>query len=598
MDAIRKILFILTYEERKRFSWLILVVLGMGILEVVGVASILPFMKLVSDPEIIMRDERILTFVNNLGFYKTPPIIITAGISVIVILIISNLFTIFATWLQIKVGWQLIHQLGQRLLAGYLRRPYAFFLETPSSETSSYILAEVNSFSNGVVIPLVEIIGRASVSVILFGLLLWVDMQIALVMFSTLGVSYLLIYLAQRKMLAQLGELRISSNIKRYRALSEVFDGIKTVMAYNRQGFFYRHFSDASQKFTSLQPKYQVMVTSPRHLLEILAFSTIIGITIFLFLGKGDFRLIVPKLSLYAVTGYRLLPALQKAFKSIGNFRHNLPIVDKLYQALQSLDGEYPPPSLDPIQPLPFQQQIQLVAVSFKYTNSERSTIRNLSLSIKKGEKIALVGSTGSGKTTLVDVLIGLLPADGGHILVDGVPLTTENVVNWRANLAYVPQDVFLFDDSILNNILMGDKFGHGEAGLKAVESAMELADIFDFVESLPKGIHTQIGEKGVRLSGGQRQRLGLARALYTNPSLLILDEATSALDNVTERGIIAALNNLPNEITTVIIAHRLSTVQHADRIYFLDQGEVSAQGTYQELINANAAFKEMAQLA
>lgn len=447
-------------------------------------------------------------------------------------------------------------------------------------------------------IPLVDIIGRVSVSVILFAMLLWVDIQIALIMFGTLGVSYLIIYLAQRKMLARLGEIRISSNIERYRALSEVFDGIKTVMAYNRQGFFYRHFSEASKKFTGLQPKYQVMVTSPRYLLEILAFSTIIGITIFLFLGKGDFRLIVPKLSLYAVTGYRLLPALQKAFKSVGNFRHNLPIVDRLYQALQSLDGKYAEPTLEPPTPLPFNRQIELASISFKYANAEYPTLNNLSLSINKGEKVALVGSTGSGKTSLVDVIIGLLPPDSGEIRIDEEVITTENVANWRANLAYVPQDVFLFDDTILNNILMGDPSGHQGAGAEAVERAMELADIFSFVKSLPEGIHTKIGEKGVRLSGGQRQRLGLARALYTNPSLLILDEATSALDNVTERGIIDALNNLPQEITTIVIAHRLSTVQHANRIYFLDQGEISAQGTYEELINANAAFKEMTQLA
>ncbi|MEM9526341.1 MAG: ABC transporter ATP-binding protein, partial [Bacteroidota bacterium] len=477
-------------------------------------------------------------------------------------------------------------------------RPYSFFLTTPSSETSSYILSEVSSFANGVVIPLVEIVSRVSVSLILFGLLLWVDIQIALVMFTTLGTSYLVIYLLQRKLLSRLGELRISSNIVRYRALREVFDGIKTVMAYNRQRFFYQHFSDASQKFTTLQPKYQIMTTSPKYLLEILAFSTIIGITIFLYLGKGDFRLIVPKLSLYAVAGYRLLPALQKAFKSLGSFRHNLPIVDRLYEAVGRLENAPNFTDEESIPPLDFQQKIELKAVHFKYANADAPTLNNLSLSINKGEKIALVGPTGSGKTSLVDVMIGLLLPNAGQILIDDVPLTSANVVNWRENLAYVPQDVFLFDDSILNNILMGDAKGQQKASDEAVARAMKLADIFDFVQGLPEGVHTKIGEKGVRLSGGQRQRLGLARALYTRPALLILDEATSALDNVTERGIIDALNNLPQEITTIVIAHRLTTVQHADRIYFLDRGEISAQGTYQELINANAAFKEMAQLA
>jgi len=594
MTVINKIRFILSPKERKGFARLTLTVLGMGLLEVIGVASILPFMQLVADTDMIMRNDTMRAITEFFGFTRSRQVIIAAGIGVISLVILSNLFTVFATWLQHRTAWTLIHQLSQRLLAGYLHRPYKFFLETPSSETTAYILSEVNSFAQGVVVPLVEIIGRLAVAFILFGLLLWVDTKIAIIMFGALGAAYGIIYLAQRKLLKRLGELRIEMNIRRYRALREVFDGIKTVMVYNRQGFFYRHFSEASKQFADLQPKYQVMVSAPRNLLEVLAFVTIIAITIYFFLAaNGDLKAVIPKLSLYAVAGYRLLPALQKAFKAVGSFRHNRPIVDKFYDTLKTMPtDELKAPASAPAR-LPMERDLQLENVHFQYSSADRPTLSDINLQIKAGETIALVGTTGSGKTTLVDVIVGLLPPDTGRILVDSQELTSGNVSRWRANIAYVPQDVFLFDDSVLNNILMGADAGAGD-----VRKAMELADIAAFVDTLPEGIHTHIGEKGVRLSGGQRQRLGLARALFTEPAVLLLDEATSALDNVTERGIIEALNGLPRDVTTIIIAHRLSTVQHADRIYFLAQGELTAQGTYEELVAAHADFRQMAELA
>jgi len=322
-------------------------------------------------------------------------------------------------------------------------------------------------------------------------------------------------------------------------------------------------------------------------------------ITIYLYLSAGNFRSIAPTLSLYAVAGYRLLPALQKAFAAIGSFRHHSPLTDKLYESIKdakvadTFEGSA-------ATSMPLTQNLKLNNVSFKYETAERQAITNINLNIEKGETVAFVGSTGSGKTTLVDLMVGLLTPTGGSIQVDGIPLDQNNMVNWRTALAYVPQDVFLFDDSVLNNILMGANAGAKtvEESIVEVYKALDLADIGEFTRSLPQGIHTKIGEKGVRLSGGQRQRLGLARALFSRPSVLVLDEATSALDNVTERGIIDALRNLPRDITTIIIAHRLTTVQHADRIYFLSDGKIIDQGSFDSLVGSNPAFARMAQFA
>ena len=592
MNDLKKIYAIITPTERRALVRLTFAMLAMGILEVIGVASILPFMQLVADPEVMGRNQIIASIVDYFQFTRTRQLILAAGGLVIFLTILTNVVAVYTNWLKYHTSWKIVHQLSKRLMAGYLRRPYKFFLNTPTTEISSYVLAEVNGFASGVVIPIVEIIGRVTVALIIFGLLVWVDFKIALVMFGTLGTSYVIIYLLQRKLLSRLGEMRIAANIQRFRALREVFDGIKTVMVYNRQGFFYNHFSQASEKFTSLQPKYQVLVAAPKNVLEILAFGTIVSITIYLYLSAGNFRAIVPTLSLYAVAGYRLLPALQKAFQALGSYRHNFPIVEKLYASVRETKNSADFPQELPT-PLPLDQELVVKNLSYQYDEAERPALKNINLSICRGETVAFVGSTGSGKTTLIDQVVGLLQPTKGQVLVDGEPITESNRDNWRASLAYVPQEVFLFDDTILDNVLMGT-----DAGAAEVEAALDLADIGDFVRSLPDGLYTKIGEKGVRLSGGQRQRLGLARALFNKPSVLILDEATSALDNVTERGIIDALRNLPQDITTIVIAHRLSTVQHANRIFFLEHGQILDQGTYEQLVDSNPAFAQMAQLA
>lgn len=592
MTTIRKVLTILKPSEQRSFMKLTVVILVMGLLEILGVASILPFMQLVANPDEILQYDIMKSIVDFFGFNRTRQLVLASGSLVVGLILLTNLFTIYATWLQYSTSWNLIHQLSKRLMAGYLRMPYTFFLTTPTAELSSYVLSEIGGFVNGVVFPIVEIIGRGLVALVLFVMLLWVDLEIALVMFGTLGAAYAVIYLAQRKVLSRLGKERMQANVQRFRVLQQVFDGIKTVKAYNRQGFFFNHFADHSERFAKLQPKYQVLTSAPRNILEILAFTSIIAITIYLFLNRGNFSEIVPTLSLYAVAGYRLLPALQKTFKAISSLRHNKPVLDKIHESLQMAgSGQDFPKEL----PAPFlmQRELRIEHLRFRYESADRDTLKNIDLTIRAGETIAFVGSTGSGKTTLIDLIVGLLRPTAGQLVVDDTTLTDDNLDNWRSAVAYVPQDVFLFDDSILHNVTMG-----ADAGAKEVEEALDLADIGAYVRSLPEGVGTAIGEKGVRLSGGQRQRLGLARALLSHPSILILDEATSALDNVTERGIIDALSNLPRDITTIVIAHRLSTVQHADRIYFLEDGKIVGQGNYDELVAANTAFAAMAQLA
>jgi ATP-binding cassette, subfamily B, bacterial PglK len=300
----------------------------------------------------------------------------------------------------------------------------------------------------------------------------------------------------------------------------------------------------------------------------------------------------LPKLTLYAIAGYRLLPALQNAFSAIAKVKHSMPSLHKLYDDL-ILAKDIDQLVVSKIKPMPLNEQIELESINFQYDEDGPAILKHLSLQIKKGEIIAFVGATGSGKTTLIDILTGLLTPTKGKIIVDGVVVTEGNIEQWQKNIAYVPQDVYLYDDTIKANVTFGN--GNEEFDQVRMQEALRMAGIDVFInQELPEGIMTKIGERGVRLSGGQRQRLGLARALYTNPGVLVLDEATSALDSITEKGIIESLLSLPDDLTIIMIAHRLSTVQYADKIFLLEKGEIIGSGSYGELIESSEIFKEM----
>ena len=553
-------------------------------------------MQLIAEPDALSQSSWLMAGYEFFGFEDLRQMLIYFGIGIFILLAFTNGFGIFTAWLQYKYSWGIAHNLSVRLLKTYLDKPYKYYLTTNTADLRTYIISEVNSLTGGVIIPIIELFSRAFVSIIIFVLLLKVDAKIALIMFGGLGSCYGLIYLSQKNFLKRVGEHRINMNLLRFKSLQELLDGIKTVMVYNQQDFFYDRFHYASNEFCNVQPKYNLVLAAPRYILEFMAFGSILIITIYLYINSGNIQSAIPRLSLYAVAGYRLLPALQKAFAAAAKLRHNFPVLHNLHDDLV-FSLKYTDQVSPPIVPMELNHSIELDHLQFAYDNMDSNVIKNLNLQIEKGQTVAFIGSTGSGKTTLVDLVVGLLHPSEGGINIDGIPIAKENTKSWRANLAYVPQEVFLFDDTVLRNIVMGEK--EEDIDLERLERITKMAGIFNFIEKqLPKKFQTGIGERGVRLSGGQRQRLGLARALYSNPSVLILDEATSALDSITEKSIIESLKSLPKDITTIIVAHRLSTIKHADCIFVLDQGKILTQGTYETLILTDDKFKTMVELS
>jgi ATP-binding cassette subfamily C protein len=574
-----------------------LAIVILGFLEVLGIASVLPFMELLSRPDAIEKSTLLQRIYLFFGFEDHRSFLIAVGIFNIAVIALANLFAIFTTYLQFKYSWDISHEFSTRLLKTYLQKPYKYFLGLNTATLRSYLLTEVSTLTSGILVPIIEFISRAFICLVIFALLFFLDPTIALTMIVILGGAYFVIYLSRQKLLKRLGGERMQANIDRYQYLEEMLSGIKTVKVFGADHYFYQRFEKASRLFCNIHPKVKMVYATPKSILEIIAFGGILAIALYVYITTGDLSRALPRLTLYAMAGYRLLPSLQQAFAAASQIKHNLPVIDKLYDDLVTSLNQGPLAKRSEIIGIPFEHQIRIEEVAYQYENSDYPALTEVSLNIKKGSVIAFVGSTGSGKTTLTDLITGLLFPTGGRICVDDLPINAKNAATWQHLIAYVPQDVFMFDDSVVNNITIGaDK---SEVDLKHLEQVMKMVQISDFVKNeLPNGIETTVGERGVRLSGGQRQRLGLARALYRNPKVLILDEATSALDSITEQGIIESLKELPKELTIIIVAHRLSTVKYADHIYLIQDGKIADHGSYDNLVKQSDTFRKMVHLS
>jgi ABC-type multidrug transport system fused ATPase/permease subunit len=352
-----------------------------------------------------------------------------------------------------------------------------------------------------------------------------------------------------------------------------------------------QRFAKPAEIYAKGEATARVIGQMPRYALEAIAFGGMLLIMLYLMTKGGSLAAALPIIALYAFAGYRLMPALQQIYQAFTQLRFAGPALDSVHADLISLQPANPNPSRDA---MPLKLAITLNGVHYRYPNAQRSALTNLSLTIPAKSTVGLVGVTGSGKTTTVDLILGLLEAQEGTLTVDGKAITEQNKCAWQRAIGYVPQQIYLADDTVAANIAFG--LDAKDIDQEALERVARIANLHEFVvNELPQRYQTTVGERGVRLSGGQRQRIGVARALYHNPQVLILDEATSALDNITEQAVMDAVHNLGHEITIILIAHRLSTVKACDTIFLLEKGELKAQGTFDALRDGNERFRAMA---
>jgi ATP-binding cassette subfamily C protein len=596
MDIVKTFFGILNQRERKRLFLLFAAVLVMAGLEVVSVASIMPFLSVAADPSTV-HDSKFLSWAyDSFGFSEMNTFLAALGFGALAALVLSNTFIIFTTWALQKYVWSCNHSLSQRLLRTYLSRPYGYFLGRNSSELGKNILQEVKEVATGMLKPALHGSAKAIVGLFIIGFLFFVDPIISVSVSVVLGSTYAVMYIVLRNKLKKIGEKRVSNNTERYQIVAEAFGGIKQVKLRGKEESFVGLFSGPSEEYSDSQAKYAVIKKAPRYLLEMVAFGGIVIIALYLIFVRENLQSVIPVLGLYAFAGYRLMPALQKAFNGLASARFNKAALEKIREDIVDYSAKVKSSehigSGNSGKNFELDHGIELENVSYKYPQSRKRVVKSLSLKIEVGTTVGFLGETGSGKTTTVDLIIGLLRPTNGEIYLDGKKYSKIDLKEWQSSIGYVPQEIFLTDGTIASNIAFGVE--PKDINMSRVKKVSRVAKIYSYIKNdLSEGWDTNAGEKGVKLSGGQRQRIGIARALYHEPSVLVFDEATSALDQKTEKEVVDRINNMKRVHTIISIAHRLKSLKTSDKVIVLENGRKVEEGSYSRVVEERTVLSE-----
>lgn len=572
----------------------------LALLEATGVASMMPFLAILSSPDLIESNSVLVALSSWTGITSADDLLILTGTLVFCLLLSALFLQALVAWAQVRYAGDLMHSWSCRIVETYLRQPYEWFLQRHTSELSATTINEVNQAIFHAVLPLLMIASNALVALFVFAFLIIVDPVLAATTVLVLGGAYGFTYRFLRARLLQAGEVRLASNQARYHVLTEAFTGIKEVKVLHAEASFAARFDLVSRRMCDAMIRSKVLGQVPSIAMQAIIFGGMLLVIIYVLATEGSFAKGLPVIGLYAFAGYKMMPALQRIYAHLAEMEFSS-------AALTSLEGPLrlsrePSSSLGTsaaerqIQSrVRLTKELEFRDLVYRYPGTDDPTLKHMSFRIAAGSKVGFVGSTGSGKTTTVDIILGLLrPTDGG-LLVDGAEIEDAQVRAWQASIGYVPQSIFLADTTIAGNIAFG--LPEAQIDQDRVEAVAKLANLHTFVvKEFPERYESRAGERGVRLSGGQRQRVGIARALYHDPDVLIFDEATSALDNVTERLVMRALDTLAPNKTVLIIAHRLSTVKNCDTIFFLENGVVTGEGTFEELRAIHPQFQLLAE--
>ncbi len=585
MQIFKKILYLLNLRERRLAGVLLVLIIIMALLEMIGVASIMPFMAVLTNPSLVETNfalNKMFQASSMFGVEDNQQFIFALGVLVFILLVVSVTFKALNTYAQIRFVQMLQHNISKRLMERYLSQSYSWFLSRNSADFSKTILSETGIVIGNGVSALINLVAKGMVAIALLALLVLANPKIALIVGASLSISYLLIYKLTSNYIKRIGEERFKKELLLFKSISEAFGAVKEIKMGGLEQIYIKRFSDPARTIAKNLASSSVVQQLPRFILEVIAFGGIMLLILFQMKQTGSFNNALPIISLYAFAGYRLMPALQEIYGVFSKFNFITPSVDKIhndFESLKTLNLNYEQKIIS------INKKIDLKNIYYNYPNSSREALKNISLSIPVNTTVGLIGATGSGKTTTVDIILGLLEPKKGTLEIDEKIITKQNSRDWQRSIGYVPQFIYLSDDTLSANIAFGVE--PKDINQKAVEKASKIANLHEFVSNeLPDKYQTTIGERGVRLSGGQRQRIGIARALYHNPKVLIFDEATSALDNETEKVVMDAVDKLSNNITIILIAHRLNTLRKCDLIYKLEDGQVSAKGTYDKIIN------------
>lgn len=590
----------LSSDEKRRLYILLVITFFVALFDVAGVASIAPFFTLVSQPEIIETNNILSKIFYFLGFEDVDStedvqnFLIIVGLSVFIFMITSLSMKAWSIYMLERFAQSCNFSISKNFVENYLRQDYSWFLSKNSASIGKNILSEVSAVVSGILLPgLMFFANISSVIIIILGLFIF-DPLLATNVFVPLIGIYLVFTMVAKKYLTNIGEDRVLANEERFRIVQSGFSSIKELKVSNLEHTLLEDYEDPALRFAKHTATQHIIGKLPRYFIEMLAFGGVLALVIFLIISSGDFNSILPILILYAAAGYRMMPSLQQVYAQLTTVRFSKPALDILYKELKEMDLKEESKLTKQFKKISYTKSLSLENIDYSYPSSDKNIISNLSIQIPYGSKIGFVGPTGSGKTTVIDIILGLLEPTNGNIFVDDKIIDKSSHASLRSMIGYVPQTIFLRDGTVSENIAFGiDK---KDVDITMVKKAAELAQISMHIETLPHGYETQVGERGIKFSGGQRQRIGIARALYLNPKILILDEATSALDVITEEKVVHEIMNSLESITIITIAHRLSTIKDCDEIFVLDEGKLIGKGNYNQLIENNDLFKALSQ--
>lgn len=594
IDTLKKIYTLFPPGDRIKFLILFGLMLIASFFEVLGIGMIPAFVITMAEPERVLGMQYVGAILKNLGITTSKSLIFSGAIVLFSVYILKNAYLTYFSYLKNRFIYRRKIILQNRIFKAYMTAPYTFYLSKNSAELLRNVRSEVGSLIGGAIMPVFDI----TLNVIMFFLiitgLMVLEPLITVITILLMGVcGYTFLRFTQKKTLES-GKIQRTARGDMNRMVLQGLGGFKDSRVLNREKLFLQQYDKFANKNMKASIYQSVVKSLPKPIIETLLVVGILAITLIMVSEGREFSEIITILTLFGVAAVKLMPIFNSLIQQITTIRYSAYSVYAIFDDLELLEKkhqDFREKILSKAERLNLEKEIVLDNVSYRYPNADEFAVKDISLKIPKGDAIAFVGESGAGKTTLVDVILGLLSPESGAVYVDGKDIAN-NPRGWMKNIGYIQQSNYLIDEKIFRNIAFGipDK----EIDYDKIDRALKAAQLKDLIERLPRGLKTRVGERGVRLSGGQQQRIAIARALYNNPQVLVMDEATSALDNITEKYVIEAIERLRGDRTIIMIAHRLTTVRNCDVIYMLDNGEIIAQGTYDELLETSSEFRKM----
>ncbi|MBE7546049.1 MAG: ABC transporter ATP-binding protein [Planctomycetia bacterium] len=605
-----KFLYLFNRREKLQIFALFILILVSALFETFGVGLMYPFISILKNPEVIHSYRILHWFYVFMGMGSLKEFLIWAVIGLIAFYLLKNAFLVLLAYAQSRFIYNKQILFAHRLFVFYLNQPYTFHVQRNTAELLHKINVTVSTLFSGFLLYAIMFVIEIITTLSILSLLIILKPLPSIIAVSVLGVITIFFYKLIRKKIGKLGEMRHHFGEQMVRWVTQGLGGIKETKVLGREGFFANEYNKNSKGYVNAERFLYVINQLPRPFLETICILSMFLIMLLMMAQNKDLGSIIPTLSLFAMAAFRIIPSMNRIFAAATLMRYNSSSVEIVYNELTSFDKH--PASFErapadviaktvdkpktPAVSFPagesfFDNAIELKNVSYQYPNTEKAVLNGISLVIPKHYSIGFVGPSGAGKTTLVDVIIGLLTPTHGEVLVDG-KIMKDNLSDWQRRIGYIPQSIYLSDDTIRRNIAFG--LPDEQIDEDQIWSVLESAQLKEFVNNLPDKLGTFVGERGIRLSGGQRQRIGIARALYRNPEVLVMDEGTASLDNETEWEIMQTVKNLRGEKTTIIIAHRLSTIKNCNLLYFIKDGTITDYGVYDELFDKSQEFKSM----